>query len=120
MNNLNDLSRCVRCGACKALCPTYMSALDETMGARGRVAMLGALTEGRLAPTINLSDKIFSCMLCEACKDICPTGINISEAVYRGRTALKDVYKRGRFIRTAVKYSLPRMDSIFISILAAY
>ncbi len=116
MNELEyykELSRCVRCGACKALCPTYLSTLDETMGARGRIAMLGALRENELAPTKRLSDKIFSCILCEACRDLCPTGINIPEAIYQGRAELKDYHSRGRLFRTSIKFSLSRMDTIF-------
>ncbi|MBI4839290.1 MAG: (Fe-S)-binding protein, partial [Nitrospirae bacterium] len=61
MNELQyskELFKCVRCGACKALCPTYLTALDEAMGARGRVAMLGAVNTDRLEPTGGLSEKI--------------------------------------------------------------
>ncbi|MCX5719762.1 MAG: (Fe-S)-binding protein [Nitrospirae bacterium] len=37
---LNELLKCVRCGSCKAFCPTYDEDLTETMGARGRLALL--------------------------------------------------------------------------------
>jgi glycolate oxidase iron-sulfur subunit len=106
-----ELLKCVRCGACKAPCPTYSSTLDETMGARGRVSMLGALEESELLPSKRLSDKIFSCILCEACRDICPTGIDIPEAIYNGRSRLKDHYRRGRLLSKALKFSLNRMDA---------
>jgi len=108
-----ELSKCVRCGACKSLCPTYLSALNETMGARGRVAMLGELSEKRLAPTKRLSEKIFSCILCETCKDLCPTGINIPEVIYHGRTRLKNSYNKGRLLSTVLKFSMPRMNTVF-------
>ncbi len=83
------------------------------MGARGRVAMLGELAEKRLAPTSGLSDRIFSCILCEACKNLCPTGINIPEVIYHGRTRLKKSYSKGRFLSTALKFSSRRMDAAF-------
>lgn len=108
-----ELAKCVRCGACKAYCPTYLSTRDETKGARGRVAMLGALGERNLEPTKNLSDKIFSCMLCEACKGRCPAGIDIPEAIYTGREQLKDHFTRGRLLKKAMKVSLNRMDRTF-------
>ncbi|MEF9437275.1 MAG: (Fe-S)-binding protein [Candidatus Mariimomonas ferrooxydans] len=108
-----ELSKCVRCGACKALCPTYLSTLDETMGARGRIAMLGALRENELTPTKNLSDKIFSCILCGACGDLCPTGINIPETIYEGRAKLKDHYRRGRLLAKIMKFSLSRTNTFF-------
>jgi glycolate oxidase iron-sulfur subunit len=108
-----ELAKCVRCGACKSFCPTYSFTLDETMGARGRIAMLGALTDDELAPTKRLSDKIFSCILCEACKDLCPAGINIPEAIYQGRARLKNHFKRGRLLSKTVPFSLKRMDTFF-------
>ena len=108
-----ELSKCVRCGACKARCPTYFSTLDETMGARGRIAILAAVEENELVPSKGISDKIFSCILCEACSGLCPTGINIPEAIYQARTGLKDHYSRGRLLRKIFKYSLSRMDTAY-------
>lgn len=114
-----EASKCVRCGACKALCPTYMTTSNETMGARGRVALIGELGTKRLAPGRNLAEKIFSCMLCGACKGLCPLGIDIPEVMYQGRAALRRSYKRGRLLRAALKRSLSRPDMAF-SLLRAY
>ncbi|GBD97183.1 MAG TPA: (Fe-S)-binding protein [Nitrospirae bacterium] len=108
-----ELSKCVRCGTCKSICPTYLSTLNETMGARGRVAMLGQLGMKRLAPTGGLAEKIFSCMLCGACKKLCPAGINIPEIIYQGRNVLKNSYSKGRLLRSALKLSMSRLDNIF-------
>ncbi len=116
MNELQyseTLSKCVKCGACKAFCPTYLSTLDETMGARGRIAILGALLENELSPTKRISDKIFSCILCEACNGLCPTGINIPETIYQGRARLKNYFRRKRLLTKAVKFSMSRMDPVF-------
>ncbi|MBI5050099.1 MAG: (Fe-S)-binding protein [Nitrospirae bacterium] len=109
----SELIKCVRCGACKALCPTYLTALDETMGSRGRIAMLGAMKSGSLLPSSRLSDKIFSCILCGACRDLCPTGIDILETIYHGRVKLKNFYRRGRLFSKAAKFSIPMMNSVF-------
>jgi len=111
--NLAAASRCVRCGICKTQCPTYLTTHNETMGARGRVAMLGEMGMKRLAPTGTLAAMIFSCMLCGACKNLCPTGINIPELMYQGRALLKDSYGRGRLYRKALKVSLSRVDVVF-------
>jgi glycolate oxidase iron-sulfur subunit len=80
------------------------------MGARGRIAMLGEVDGKRLSHTKILAEKIFSCMLCGACKNICPTGINIPEAIYQGRASLKYSYKKGRLLRKALKFSISRLD----------
>jgi glycolate oxidase iron-sulfur subunit len=108
-----DLSKCVRCGACKTLCPTYLITHNEAMSARGRVAMLGEVYGDRLSHTAKLADKIFSCMLCGACKNICPTGIDIPEAMYQGRAVLRQSYKKGRLSRKALKLSISRLDITF-------
>jgi glycolate oxidase iron-sulfur subunit len=114
-----ELIKCVRCGTCKSFCPTYLTTLNETMGARGRVAMLGELIKNRLSPTSTLADRIFSCMLCDACKSLCPTGINIPEVIYHGRVILKDSYKKGRFLRATLKHFIFRLDAVF-AILRSY
>jgi glycolate oxidase iron-sulfur subunit len=107
-----ELDRCTRCGTCKTLCPTYLFTHDEAMGARGRVAMLGALIRDDLKPTRGLADRIYSCTLCEACRGLCPVGIDIPEVIYNGRALLKRPYKRGRLLRKAMLFSLKRMDMI--------
>ncbi len=109
---LKELSKCVRCGTCKTFCPTYLNTHNEAMGARGRVAMLGELGQKHLDPTKSLAEKIFSCMLCGACKNLCPTGIDIPEVIYQGRTVLRDSFKRGRFLRRALKMSISRLDTL--------
>ncbi len=81
--------------------------------------MLGELNTKQLAPTKILAEKIFSCMLCGACKKMCPTGINIPEMIYQGRFVLKNAYRKGLFLRTALKYSMSNMDAIF-SLLRAF
>lgn len=108
----DKLSKCVRCGTCKSACPTYLTTLNETMGARGRIAMLEGLGREELKPSKELAEKIFSCMLCGACKDKCPTGIDIPEIIYHGRTLLKRSYRKGRLLKAALRYSISKLDSL--------
>jgi len=106
-----ELRKCVRCGACKTLCPTYHLTLNESFGARGRVALLGELCSDNLAPTKELAERIYSCMLCEACKGVCPTGINIPEVMYQGRVLLKKSYKKGYISKKALRTAITNMGS---------
>lgn len=76
--------------------------------------MLGELCEERLSPTQNLADKIYSCMLCGACKGLCPTGIDIPEIIYQGRALLKQSYRKGRFLRKILALSASNPDSFFM------
>jgi glycolate oxidase iron-sulfur subunit len=104
---INDLSKCVRCGSCKALCPTFDEGASETMGARGRLRVLYALSTGQLGPSSRLNDHIFSCMLCGVCSRTCPLGIDISEVIYHARSLLrgsdKSIQSLGVLINLALK-----------------
>ncbi|MBI4844118.1 MAG: (Fe-S)-binding protein [Nitrospirae bacterium] len=108
-----EVSKCVRCGTCKSLCPTYLASLNESMGARGRVAMLGELCAGRLAPSKTLADRIYNCILCGSCKGLCPLGIDIPELMFHGRSLLKDSHAKGRFAKKGLRYSVSNMDTLF-------
>lgn len=72
-------SRCVRCGACTAVCPTYISERRETFSPRGRLALIKAFIDGRLPATRTLWDRISSCVGCLACETACPAGVQVSE-----------------------------------------
>ncbi len=105
---LSELSKCVRCGSCKAFCPTYDEGSTEAMGARGRIALLWGLSSGQLASSPILNDRIFSCMLCGACSGLCPPGIDIKEVIYHGRSLLKKTDKKRRYLRFLTRFSTKR------------
>jgi glycolate oxidase iron-sulfur subunit len=105
---LNDLSKCVRCGSCKAFCPTYDEASTEPMGARGRLALLRGIASGTLIPSPVLHDRIFSCTLCGACSSLCPAGVDIKEAIHHGRTILQSDDKKRSLIRRLITFSAKR------------
>jgi len=96
---LQELSKCVRCGTCKASCFTYDEDATEAMGARGRLALLRGLATGVLQPSSLLNDRIFSCTLCGACSGLCPLGVDINEVMYRGRNILRKTDRRRRYLR---------------------
>ncbi len=85
---LEDISKCVRCGGCKAHCPTYDEGLTEAMGARGRLTLLRGLLSEQLTPTAALKERIYDCILCGACEKLCPLHVDVTEAVYQGRKLL--------------------------------
>lgn len=76
---LEAASRCVRCGACTAVCPTYMSERSETFTPRGRLALIKAAIDGRLPVTRAFWDRISSCVECLACEAVCPAGVQVSD-----------------------------------------
>ncbi len=105
---LGELLKCVRCGSCKAYCPTYDEDITEGMGARGRIVLLWGLSTGHIKPSRILIDRIYSCILCGACSEICPLGIDIKEVIYHGRRLLKSLDFNKRLLRSLVKFSVRR------------
>jgi len=101
-----ELLKCVRCGSCKAFCPTYDEDTMETMGARGRLVLLWGLSEGLLKPSQALMDRVFSCLLCGVCFESCPLGVDIQEVIYQGRSLLRKSDRQRRFLRFLIKNSV--------------
>lgn len=102
---LDDLSKCVLCGSCKAFCPTFDDEGTEGMSARGRLMLLRGLISGEIKPSPLLNERIFSCILCGACEGTCPLGVDIPEAIYRGRALLCKSDPKRKRIRSLVKFS---------------
>lgn len=101
---ISELSKCVRCGSCKAFCPIYDEDSMESMGARGRLSLLLGLSTGKLVPSKILNDRIFSCTLCGACSDLCPLGVDIKEVIYHGRNILKKSDRKRSHLRFLAKF----------------
>jgi glycolate oxidase iron-sulfur subunit len=110
---VDALSHCVRCGSCKAPCPTYDSDPSEGMGARGRLVLTRALLSGDLKPSAVLNDRIFSCILCKACTGACPLCIDIPEAIYHARAVLRESDKKRKYLRAFAKFSARWPDISF-------
>jgi glycolate oxidase iron-sulfur subunit len=110
---ISELSKCVRCGSCKAFCPIYDEDSMESMGARGRLSLLLGLSTGKLIPSKILNDRIFSCTLCGACSDLCPLGVDIKEVIYHGRNILKNSDRQRRLLRFQTKFFTKRPDLYF-------
>ena len=73
--------RCVRCGRCTTVCPTYNVTKRESMLARGRVRLVREYVEGKLelGSILKLYNNL--CLGCNACSDVCPVHIPVAELV---------------------------------------
>jgi Fe-S oxidoreductase len=68
--------KCIKCGFCESVCPTYKSSnYDPFYGARGRVILANSITKEEKLDA-GVTDSFYSCLDCYACIDICPVGIN--------------------------------------------
>ena len=74
---LANMDSCIRCGLCHSVCPTYQETHLEEESPRGRIAMAKALTEGHIQFSHDLIVHEESCLMCDACTEICPAGFNM-------------------------------------------
>lgn len=68
-----NLNRCVLCGKCAAVCPSFKSLKSEVCSPRGRMALLQAYRSGNLDPGEKFTASILNCLACGACESVCPT-----------------------------------------------
>ena len=80
-----DLSRCVRCGSCSAVCPSFLANREESRSPRGRMAMISAVLEGRLPVSKVYGDRLETCTGCLACEDACPSGVPVTTIIQAAR-----------------------------------
>lgn len=86
--NQEDTLQCIRCGLCAYSCPTYRVQLCESVAPRGRVALLRAVAEGKLEAEDLTPSKLFDCVLCAACTNACPGGMQVDHLLFRARHRL--------------------------------
>jgi glycolate dehydrogenase iron-sulfur subunit len=73
----DNMLRCIRCAACLTSCPTYVVTHKEEEGPRGRIAIMRAIVEGHLEITPDAVNHLDNCLLCEACTNVCPSGVEM-------------------------------------------
>lgn len=103
---------CIRCGLCSYTCPVYRVHLTQAFSPRGRVALLRAASEGDAGVGPNFADKFYSCTLCGACTEVCPSGVQVDDLLLRVREELAE---QGALPPTLTQLSQTIRDSHNIS-----
>jgi glycolate oxidase iron-sulfur subunit len=119
-----DLSQCVHCGLCLPNCPTYLQTGYEAESPRGRIHLIAALNDGRVAANDAYRQHLELCLVCRNCESVCPSGVKFGRIMEAGRAQL---YERAAlspgerlFRRVAFKELLPhpgRLRALFGALL---
>jgi glycolate oxidase iron-sulfur subunit len=103
------LLACVHCGLCLEACPTYVHTADENDSPRGRIYLMRAVEEGRLAiESHTFSRHIDRCLGCRACESACPAGVEYGQLLEAARADINEAgSKKGwtsRLLRLALRH----------------
>ena len=83
------LQQCMHCGLCLPTCPTYDATQLERNSPRGRIALMRAIADDRLAVTKAFGEEMYFCLGCLACQTACPAGVNYAELFEHARAEIE-------------------------------
>ena len=115
-----DLYRCVHCGLCLNVCPTYLETGLETESPRGRIALMKGLREGRIETSKRVVSHWDLCLGCRACEAACPSGVPYGRLIEgtREQVAKKGAASWRHRLMSAVllRGLLPRLWTLRLSV----
>ncbi len=115
----DEIARCNRCGFCQVACPIFRSTGHEAGVARGRIALLRALIEGRLEWDRQLEEPLFACLLCGACTSNCFPAVATADLILDARSEYLDRVGRGPLHKLLFQHLLPYPGRLRIAARAA-
>ncbi|MCU0559722.1 MAG: (Fe-S)-binding protein [Desulfobacterales bacterium] len=114
-----EIAHCNRCGFCQAACPIFRSTGHEAGVARGRLALLRALIEGRIEWSPELEAPLYTCLLCGACTSNCFPAIATGELVVQARAEYLQKVGRTSIHRLLFDRLLPHPRRLHLAARAA-
>ncbi len=116
------LRRCVHCGLCTAVCPTYVVLGDERDSPRGRIYLMMNMFQGGRPPSREVRLHLDRCLTCLSCTTTCPSGVDYMHLVGLARTHIEENGQRGfkdRFLRRLLAFVIPSPRRFRLALRAA-
>jgi len=88
----DTLEYCIRCGFCKANCPSFREIGWDSATARGRMTFIKAVLDGDIKISEEAANRLFTCTTCGDCEQRCPPGVKTVEIIEAAR---EEFAKRG-------------------------
>lgn len=114
---------CIHCGLCTASCPTYVETGDENDGPRGRIYLMRAVADGRIAASPEVRHHLDLCLDCRACETACPSGVQYGRLIEPFKVALHRSSppsdRTGRLQRLILQHLFPYGDRVKLALTPA-
>lgn len=81
----DDIKRCVKCGTCRSICPTFRIIGKESASARGKITLIDAYINGQIGLSEEYLRHIKECTMCGACSASCPNGVDATGIILSAR-----------------------------------
>jgi glycolate oxidase iron-sulfur subunit len=82
----NEERFCVKCGTCNTVCPVHLATGSEIHTPRGKQHLQSKIAKGDISP--HYAEIFSQCLLCGACLEACPRGLDTPELVLSVRSEL--------------------------------
>jgi glycolate oxidase iron-sulfur subunit len=88
------IEKCVHCGFCLPVCPTYVLWGEEMDSPRGRIYLMKMALEGSATMNKKWVSHFDSCLGCVACMPACPSGVEYGKLIEATRAQIERNYNR--------------------------
>jgi glycolate dehydrogenase iron-sulfur subunit len=88
------IDKCVHCGFCLPVCPTYVLWNEEMDSPRGRIYLMKMVAEGAANINETWVGHFDACLGCMACVTACPSGVEYGKLIEATRAQIERRYRR--------------------------
>ncbi len=99
-----ELDRCVACGLCLPVCPTYQQLQLESASPRGRLALIRGLLNQNLPESADLDKPLSLCLQCRACERACPAEVKFGWLIDTAKQHWRATHPRDRTLAEKILY----------------